>query len=127
MSDRYELVNDLCPIAHLPAGHIADKLVELGYVKQHRGTWIDLGDQRCQCSRCGSVRYGNSKEAIEKYHLAPFCEKCGANMTPSRIDITEECAKRNFCYQFPCDAEGGCIGKGKCIRTKEGTFMKNDQ
>lgn len=105
-----------------------NKKLESGeLVEHHCGTWIDLGDQRCQCSQCGSVRYGNSKEAIEKYHLAPFCEKCGANMTPSRIDITEECEKRHFCYQFPCDAEGGCIGKGKCIRTKEGTFMKNDQ
>ena len=59
---------------------VARDLYDKDYRKQHRGTWIDLGDQRCQCSECGAVRYGNSKEAIEKYHLAPFCEKCGAFM-----------------------------------------------
>ena len=86
MSDRYELVNDLIPIAHLSAGEMADKLAELGYKIQRRGTWIDLGDQRCQCSECGAVRYGNSKACIIEYHLAPFCEKCGALL----CDLTSE-------------------------------------
>lgn len=61
-------------------------LYDAGYRKQHRGTWIDLGDQRCQCSECGSVRYGNSKACIIEYHLAPFCEKCGALL----CDLTSE-------------------------------------
>lgn len=91
MSDRYEMVNDLCPIARnigdmVSVGLLVDKLIELGYVKQHRGTWIDLGDQRCQCSECGAVRYGNSKACIIEYHLAPFCEKCGALL----CDLTSE-------------------------------------
>lgn len=59
---------------------MARNLAAKGYVKQRRGTWIDLGDQRCQCSECGSVRYGNSKACIIEYHLAPYCEKCGAFM-----------------------------------------------
>lgn len=65
---------------------VAQHLYNVGYVKQRRGTWIDLGDQRCQCSECGSVRYGNSKACIIEYHLAPFCEKCGALL----CDLTNE-------------------------------------
>lgn len=59
---------------------VNEKLESGALMEQNRGTWIDLGDQRCQCSECGSVRYGNSKACIIEYHLAPYCEKCGAFM-----------------------------------------------
>lgn len=47
---------------------------------EHLAHWIDIGDNNCKCSACDNIRYGNSKQAVDKYNLAPYCEKCGTRM-----------------------------------------------
>ena len=47
----------------------------------HQAYWMDVGNNNCKCSACHSIRYGNTKQAIDRYDLAPYCEKCGAKMT----------------------------------------------
>ena len=42
--------------------------------------WLDTGDGNCKCSECGNMRFGNSKMSVDKFNLAPYCEKCGAKM-----------------------------------------------
>ena len=46
----------------------------------HLAYWIDIGNNNCKCSACHNIRYGNTKQAIDRYDLAPYCEKCGAKM-----------------------------------------------
>ena len=47
---------------------------------EHHAHWLDTGNNNCKCSACHSIRYGNTKQAIDYYGLAPYCEKCGAKM-----------------------------------------------
>ena len=55
--------------------------------------------------------------------LRKLYEKIKTGELVERVNITEECSRRQFCFVHPCDAQGGCRGKNRCIQTKQGVFM----